>query len=146
QYYPELINLMKGRNYQLDQEVQRVLISLGPKAVDATPKLCQMLLSMNTKLDYSRMEQICSMISAIGPAAAPKAVPVLERCMKKLNQPEMFARSLANMGPEGVDVLKKYAATLAKHKDESFDDRNVCEVASRVLNEYVDLDEGLKDR
>jgi serine/threonine protein kinase len=114
EYYPELLSLLKNRNYA--QDASEALQTLGAKALEAVPALCQMLKAPESTC----RREAAGVLAAIGPAAAPQAVPALSAAYAHHRREDVgpFASALAKMGPPGIAVLQKEASRhLARDRD-----------------------------
>ncbi len=105
QYFPELTSLLNSRNFC--NQTLSVLQELGPKAQAAVPDLCKLL----TRVQTYQKPNVWAALAAIGPSAAPRAVPVLSREFQRSRGDDAgrIALTLAKMGPSGMAVLRKQA-------------------------------------
>jgi hypothetical protein len=119
QYYPELLALTSSPHAA--SQTWELIKKLGPEAKDAVSGIIKLL------DETTYRAQAIDALGAIGPAAAPQAVPVLER---SLFEPPVIdngraayytqtavAKALGKMGEQGIAVLKRAASTRNHDKE-----------------------------
>lgn len=109
-YVPELMKTLEDPAAAYTSPNWAVLSSLGRKSAPAVPKLCEMVKSQRRAAQVRAAE----VLQAIGPAAAPHAIPVLVDCFlhdKSVSVQAAAAQALAAMGPEGLNKLEEFASS-----------------------------------
>lgn len=94
-----LTKALTDNSSQVRYQVVQTITNIGPACVDAIDELIDLYNSPGDQYRHGNKERVIQALAAIGPAAAPKAVPLIIPMLKDRSTAATAARTLASFGP-----------------------------------------------